>query len=306
MSLPHDTQEWQQSFNNENNQNTYGDNDWQINAIPPTVYAPPPPQYTPVPEPYTPEKTGFGEWSTNAKVATIVITCLLVAFVCVLFIGARSGKGSTNAQDTSTSTQAPSALQATVGSFGPTTTPSSVPTAGATQPVTVPTNTTGAQQNQSLQAACQSVNGNPWCYNFSPGSLIYSPQAAFCDYFTCVSTFWIDTNGYVAECANGRYTHSDGVSGACSRDGGVFRILYSHPATTPTPVPTQKPTAAPTPTPMPTPTPIPPTPTPIPPTPTPTSTPIPPTPTPTVNPTPTDTPGPTPTVTPSPTATAGT
>src|SRR5205823_3014390 len=48
------------------------------------------------------------------------------------------------------------------------------------------------------------------------------------DYFSCVSTFWTATRGYVAECANGEYTHSAGVSGACSRDGGVSRTLYSH------------------------------------------------------------------------------
>jgi hypothetical protein len=72
------------------------------------------------------------------------------------------------------------------------------------------------------------VNGNPWGYNFTPGKLIYSPAAAFCTYFSCVSSFWTSTNGYVAECYNGAYTHSAGVRGACSRDGGVERPLYSH------------------------------------------------------------------------------
>jgi len=74
------------------------------------------------------------------------------------------------------------------------------------------------------------VNGNPWGYNFTPGNLIFTPNSAFCDagYFKCVTTFWKSTNGYVAECGNGDYTHSGGVSGACSKDGGVFQILYSH------------------------------------------------------------------------------
>ncbi len=72
------------------------------------------------------------------------------------------------------------------------------------------------------------VNGNPWGYNFTPGKLIYNPATAFCSYFTCVSSFWTSTNGYVAECYNGSYTHSAGVRGACSRDGGVLRPLYSH------------------------------------------------------------------------------
>lgn len=72
------------------------------------------------------------------------------------------------------------------------------------------------------------INGNPWGYNFIPGKLIYNPPAAFCTYFACVSTFWTKTNGYVAECYSGAYTHSGGVSGACSRNGGVERPLYSY------------------------------------------------------------------------------
>jgi hypothetical protein len=73
------------------------------------------------------------------------------------------------------------------------------------------------------------VNGNPWGYDFTMGNLIYSPPADFCEqYFSCVSTFWKDTNGYVAQCVNGVFTHSGGVRGACSRDDGVGQILYSH------------------------------------------------------------------------------
>jgi hypothetical protein len=73
------------------------------------------------------------------------------------------------------------------------------------------------------------VNGNPWGYDFTMGNLIYSPPADFCEqYFSCVSTFWKDTRGYVAQCTNGVFTHSGGVRGACSRDDGVGQILYSH------------------------------------------------------------------------------
>jgi hypothetical protein len=76
------------------------------------------------------------------------------------------------------------------------------------------------------------VNGNPWGYDFNAtgGSLIYQPNPSFCDsgYFTCVSTFWKDTNGYVSACGDGKFTHSGGVSGECSRNGGKGQILYSH------------------------------------------------------------------------------
>jgi len=74
------------------------------------------------------------------------------------------------------------------------------------------------------------VNHNPWGYDFTPGQLLYSPVPGFCagQYFQCVTTFWEDSGGYVVECHNGLYSHSGGVQGACSRDGGVWRPLYSH------------------------------------------------------------------------------
>jgi hypothetical protein len=72
------------------------------------------------------------------------------------------------------------------------------------------------------------VNNNPWCYSFTPGVVITNPNAAFCDgqYFTCVSDFWTANRGYVVECGNGKYSHSGGISGACSRDGSVAATLY--------------------------------------------------------------------------------
>ena len=72
---------------------------------------------------------------------------------------------------------------------------------------------------------------NPWGYNFcGRGSLISSPPANFCGYFSpCVSTFWTATKGYVVQCGSGKWSHSGGVSGACSSNGGVARSLYSGP-----------------------------------------------------------------------------
>jgi hypothetical protein len=75
------------------------------------------------------------------------------------------------------------------------------------------------------------VNGNPWGYDFnSSGTPLTAPNAAFCDgrYFRCVTTFWTKTNGYVVQCNNGLFSHSGGVRGACSRDGGEGQIVYSH------------------------------------------------------------------------------
>jgi len=72
---------------------------------------------------------------------------------------------------------------------------------------------------------------NPWGYNFcGRGGLIHNPATSFCSYFApCVSTFWTATNGYVVQCVSGKWSHSGGVSGACSSNGGVARSLYSGP-----------------------------------------------------------------------------
>ena len=90
--------------------------------------------------------------------------------------------------------------------------------------------TKAAPQVQSTtQKHCVAVNNNPWCYNFTaPGNRIYHPPTAFCKYFACVSSFWTATRGYVAKCVSGKYTHSGGIRGACSRNGGISRPLYSH------------------------------------------------------------------------------
>jgi hypothetical protein len=44
-----------------------------------------------------------------------------------------------------------------------------------------------------------------------------------------VITFWTATRGYVVQCASGKWSHSGGVSGACSSNGGVARMLSSGP-----------------------------------------------------------------------------
>lgn len=142
----------------------------------------------------------------------------------------------TSCASTATATQAP-----TIPTIAPTKVPVLVSTpTPKPMPKPVPTQATKGVQSQPVvqqpqptqppaAAPATGVNGNPWGYDFTPGSLIYSPNSGFCTYFSCVTTFWKSTNGYVAECGNGDYTHSGGVSGACSKDGGVSRTLYQHP-----------------------------------------------------------------------------
>lgn len=173
-------------------------------------------------------------------VLSIVAGILVLSCVICGVIGATAPKTA------ATPTQA-AILLATDTAVLPTDTPTDIPTLAPTATVTsIPTSTmpptatptprsvatqpkpTPTPRPQPTPTHCVGVNNNPWCYDFNPGNLIYSPPSAFCSYFTCVSTFWTATRGYVAECVNGSYTHSAGVSGACSRDGGVMRALYSH------------------------------------------------------------------------------
>ena len=104
----------------------------------------------------------------------------------------------------------------------PTPKPTLVPTR-APQPTRVPPT--------PKPPACQGVNGNPWCYNFVPGNLIYYPPADFCNYFFCIPSFVEPDDpgdGYVVECNDGTYSQSGGERGACSYHDGVMRHLYSH------------------------------------------------------------------------------
>ena len=46
------------------------------------------------------------------------------------------------------------------------------------------------------------------------------PVVSFCDTHACINNFW-DGNGSVVQCADGMWSHSGGMSGACAYHGGV-------------------------------------------------------------------------------------
>ncbi len=143
-----------------------------------------------------------------------LIGILLLCGICIAVVNASTQSSALTQQKPTVTRVVPT----------PTIAPSPTPVLPTPTPVQQPVQ----QQPPVQQPAITGVNGNPWGYDFNPGSYIYSPNADFCEYFTCVSTFWKDTNGYVAECGSGSYTHSGGISGACSRNGGVKAILYQH------------------------------------------------------------------------------
>ena len=160
-------------------------------------------------------------------------------FVFIIVLAGSSGNASSGGTPAPAPTQHAAPIQKPTPKPIATPTPIPSPTSTPT-PTAVPTQPPVQQQPTQQPAPpppvqqpvppppVTGVNGNPWGYDFNPGNLIYSPNSGFCSYFNCVSTFWTATNGYVAECGNGKYTHSDGVKGACSKDSGVSQILYSH------------------------------------------------------------------------------
>jgi hypothetical protein len=161
----------------------------------------------------------------------IGISIVLAVIFAVALVGcSESGTGDSTVTPTPThvvnlaATTAPTVAPTKKPTPTPTLKPTPVPTHAVvpTQPPVHPTPT---------QPACQAVNNNPWCYNFSSGKLIYVPPGGFCSYFNCISTFYGSDDpgdGYIVECDDGAYSQSGGESGACSYHGGVMRPLYSH------------------------------------------------------------------------------
>src|SRR6266496_4817662 len=171
------------------------------------------------------------------------LTLLLVLTLCTCALASRatttttpssptaaSNPSASQATPTSSTTtptkQVPPTLSAATPSPVPAQVPTPRPTATSAPVAPIPTPTRIPTQPPAPTQQPTGVNGNPWGYDFTPGTTITNPPADFCNYFTCVSTFWTATNGYVVECGNGDYSHSGGVRGACSRDGSVLRILY--------------------------------------------------------------------------------
>ncbi len=173
-------------------------------------------------------------------IACLVLSCSLCT--CVTSIAASSTPKTNIAQqsqatptNTPTTVSNTNALDATATDTPtptPTDTPTPTPTATAT-PTPKPTArpTQPPRPTPTPAPRCQAVNGNPWCYDFSPGNLIYTPPSGFCNYFACISSFYGSDDpgdGYIVECSDGSYSQSGGERGACSYHGGVMRALYSH------------------------------------------------------------------------------
>ncbi len=168
-------------------------------------------------------------WFVRQKKSMQVLACCVILFLQMIFCGSLTSlMPSASAQPADV---APTATSAPVAQIAPThavatRAPSPVPTRKPTvhvQPTSKPT----SKPQPTKKPSCQGVNGNPWCYSFSSGRLIYSPASSFCSYFSCIPTFW-NGRGYVIECQDGDYSKSGGIRGSCSHHGGDQRALYAH------------------------------------------------------------------------------
>jgi len=133
--------------------------------------------------------------------------------------------GTATATSGSTATATPDATATPAATSTATTQPTATP---HPQPTATPKPKPQPTATPKPKPTCipGAVNCNPWGYNFSSGSYIYSPPGSFCSYFRCINNFW-NGIGYVMECQDGMYSKSGGHSGSCSYHGGNLRPLLT-------------------------------------------------------------------------------
>jgi hypothetical protein len=161
----------------------------------------------------------WSELGRPTQVITIILTLVIIgvcSFCCISLytsVFASSPIGDNPTPGNQAAASSPNATTAPTKAPTPTPNPKPKPTATPTP-----------------KPSCRymPVNNNPWCYTFTnTGKLIYDPNAAFCSYFNCISSFW-NGSGYVVECNDGDYSKSGGKTGVCSGShGGLKRNLYA-------------------------------------------------------------------------------
>lgn len=189
---------------------------------------PPLPPYAPMP--VTPlKKPKRSRWFLGCG---LLVVMLAVCGLCAIITNTSSHQTDTstdtsNADPTPTATGSHMVVSMTIHS----------PTAVIAHPTNVrPTDTpkptqppvpTIAPSEPTQSAVHTGVNGNPWGYDFTPGTYITSPPVDFCSVFDCIKNFPKGI-GYVVECNDGMYSKSGGRPGNCSHNGGEAQILYAH------------------------------------------------------------------------------
>lgn len=172
---------------------------------------------------------------TNRPLQLVIGCGMVLLLLCVCFAGLgviASANQVANATPTSgpvaqagrTPTNQATSQNGTTPTVQPSPTPTPTPT-----PTPSPTPTPKPKPTPTPKPSCPypPVNNNPWCYTFTnTGKYIYNPPGDFCAYFPCIPSFG-DSSGYIVQCVDGEYSNAGGISGACSRHGGVKRPLYA-------------------------------------------------------------------------------
>jgi hypothetical protein len=204
----------------------------QLSQATPGQFQRPPNANVPPPR----RQSGIWKWYTSrTKKVKLSIGCSVILALLLFFSYIGTAVGSVHHVTPSAPTPTTGHNQAAVTSPGVRNQPTPIltPTQYQTpQPTLAPTHAPPpTQPPKPTSPPCQAVNNNPWCYNFLPGKLIYSPPADFCTYFACIPGFVEPDdpgNGYLVQCGDGLFSQSGGGRGACWHHGGVSRPLYSH------------------------------------------------------------------------------
>ncbi len=138
---------------------------------------------------------GFWRWyRVQSRPVQIIVAGISAV---MLVVSAISNALGTSNQSEVVPTPTPTQAIASVATSAPTQDqPTPIPTEKPTptptpKPAIVPTHApVSTTPPKPTQPACQAVNNNPWCYNFSPGKLIYYPPSGFCSYFNCIPSFY--------------------------------------------------------------------------------------------------------------------
>lgn len=185
---------------------------------------------------------GGGAARRASPLVWLVIAGGAIALVVALVAASTHRSTGTQALTAVGSASPPASAPASTAATAAPVVATAVPTsAAAPQPTAVPTQAPATAPPPPLSVATVvptivptptppvdtcGAPSNPWGYNLCQGKLVYTPPASFCDVFNCIGSFWDHRNGYVDECADGTYSHSGGVRGACSYHGGEKQPLF--------------------------------------------------------------------------------
>lgn len=189
-----------------------------------------PGQFYPTPPPPVTRSKHLWRWYRSQKkraqwgIGCGVLIAAMFLCMCSAALAAPSASQSQSADQTTPTTTATRSIVVSAATATPQPTPTHQVQA---IPPLIPTSAAQPTPTPQTNPCPNAVNGNPWCYDFNPGNLIYSPPGAFCTYFSCISTFW-NGRGFVNQCNDGEYSRSGGIRGDCSHHGGEAQPLYSH------------------------------------------------------------------------------